>query len=106
MKFIKTIFILITLIILLNNCSTLSEAGKVLTNEKKNSSDEFLIKKKQPLSQPPDFETIPEPDSATSSLSKKKNNIEEILKSSQSEQNIPQKKSTSTEQSILNKIKK
>jgi len=105
MKFIKSIFILITLIILLNNCSTLSEAGKVLTNEKKNSSDEFLIKKKQPLSQPPDFETIPEPDSTKSSLSKK-NNIEEILKSSRSEPNTSQKKTTSTEQSILNKIKK
>ena len=39
------------------------DVGKVLRNEKIRSTDEFLIKKKDPLILPPDFEEIPSPDS-------------------------------------------
>ena len=37
-------------------CSSFSEAGKVLRNEKVKSTDEFLVKKKDPLILPPDYE--------------------------------------------------
>ena len=40
------------------------EAGKVLRNEKIKTTDEFLVKKKEPLVLPPDYEKIPEPGSA------------------------------------------
>ena len=60
MKFKILIFSLLCLL-LLNNCSSFSEAGKVLRNEKVRTTDEFLIEKKEPLTQPPDFDTIPEP---------------------------------------------
>ena len=61
MKFIKFLALFCFLFITLNSCSTFSEAAKALRNEKTSSSDEFLIQKKDPLSQPPDYETIPEP---------------------------------------------
>jgi len=36
-------------------------SGALVGNKKTNNSDEFLIKKKNPLVLPPDFETIPKP---------------------------------------------
>ena len=101
MKIIKSLFLLCVLSIVLNGCSSLSEAGKVIRNEKKTSTDEFLIKKQQPLTQPPDFETIPEPGSIKN---KAENNIKKILKSEQKKSSTS--KSSSIEESILNQIKK
>ena len=63
MKKINLIILFLSLILVFNSCSSLNEAGKVLRNEKKNSTDEFLVKKREPLTQPPDFEKIPEPGS-------------------------------------------
>ena len=80
MKFKILIFSLLCLL-LLNNCSSFSEAGKVLRNEKVRTTDEFLIKKKEPLTQPPDFDTIPEPGSIENKADKEENSIESILSS-------------------------
>ena len=77
MKIIKSLFIFCIIIVSLNSCGSFSEAGKVLRNEKTKSTDEFLIKKKDPLTQPPDFNTIPEPGSV---VKKSKNSIEKIIK--------------------------
>ena len=44
------------------SCDTLSSVKKGLTGEKENSTDEFFIKKKDPLIIPPDFEDLPTPD--------------------------------------------
>ena len=103
MKIIKSLFLLCILSFVLNGCSSLSEAGKVIRNEKTRTTDEFLIKKQQPLTQPPDFETIPEPGSIKN---KAKNNIEKILKTSKTKSSTSQSKSSSIEESILNQIKK
>ena len=99
---------LATLCVALNNCSGLKDAGNVLRNEKVTSTDEFLIKKKEPLTQPPDFDTIPEPGSieANSAAELKKKNIKKILKTSRSKSNRSDSKTSSTEDSILNQIKK
>ncbi|SVC02970.1 uncharacterized protein METZ01_LOCUS255824, partial [marine metagenome] len=37
-------------------------AKKALTGEKRNTTDEFLVKKKDPLILPPDYENLPVPD--------------------------------------------
>ena len=42
----KNLVIFFSSIILLSACSSIEEAGKVLRNEKINSTDEFLVKKK------------------------------------------------------------
>ena len=105
MKFKILIFSLLCSL-LLNNCSSFSEAGKVLRNEKVRTTDEFLIKKKEPLTQPPDFDTIPEPGSIENKAEKNEKSIESILNSNTSEPSSTSSSSSSTEESILNQIKK
>ena len=106
MKF-KILIISLLFLLLLNNCSSISEAGKVLRNEKVRTTDEFLIKKKEPLTQPPDFDTIPEPGSIENKADKEENSIESILGSNTNEQkSSTSSSSSSTEESILNQIKK
>ena len=106
MKF-KILIISLLFLLLLNNCSSFSEAGKVLRNEKVRTTDEFLIKKKEPLTQPPDFDTIPEPGSIENMAEKEENSIESILSSNTNEQkSSTSSSSSSTEESILNQIKK
>ena len=105
MKF-KILIISLLFLLLLNNCSSLGEVGKVLRNEKVRTTDEFLIKKKEPLTQPPDFDTIPEPGSIENKAEKEENSIESILSSNTSEPSSTSGSSSSTEESILNQIKK
>jgi len=50
--------------------------GKVLRNEKVKTTDEFLVKQKDPLILPPEFDKVPAPDT----LSKKKIDSEEKFK--------------------------
>ena len=59
MKYITYILILLFTQV---SCSGFKEAGKVLRNEKTNTTDEFLVKK-EPLIMPPDLDKIPEPQS-------------------------------------------
>jgi PBP1b-binding outer membrane lipoprotein LpoB len=102
MKIIKFLLVLLSLAFFLNGCSSFKEAGKVLRNEKTTSTDEFLVKKKDALTQPPDFDSIPKP--GTLEQKKKENNFKRMLKSKDT--NSTTSKSSSTENSILNKIKK
>ena len=74
-----------------------------MRNQKSKSTDEFLIKKKEPLTQPPDYQTIPEPGSTADKSNSEEKQIEKILNSSQAE--ITKSKSSSVESSILNQIK-
>jgi len=96
-------FILTTcILIFLQACQTMEEAGKVLRNEKVRTTDEFLIKKREPLTLPPDMNTLPEPKTSISKNDNKKNKIKKILK-------VPEEKSgssTSSEEYILEQIKK
>tara|TARA_B110000902_G_C13814692_1_gene401207 strand:+ start:111 stop:428 length:318 start_codon:yes stop_codon:yes gene_type:complete len=105
MKIIKSLSIFCIFIVGLNSCGTFKEAGKVLRNEKSQTTDEFLIKKKDPLTQPPDFNIIPKPGTTASKSNKSKNNIERIIKGSQSQSSNSQTKASSTENSILKQIK-
>ena len=102
----KKILTALFLPIILLSCTTLEEAGKVLRNEKIKSTDEFLVKKKEPLVLPPDYSKIPEP----GSLSKKKESenedrIKKILKApSIGDQN--KNNPSSVEDNIIDKIRK
>ena len=108
MKLKKPFFLLVILCMTLNNCSGLKEASNVLKNEKSSSTDEFLIQKKEALTKPPDFDIIPKPNSIEnkSIVDKKKKNIKELLKTSQTESEGSSSKSSSSEDSILSQIKK
>lgn len=105
MKLNKLLIISFVLFFFLNNCTTLNEAGNVLRNEKTASTDEFLIKKKGPLTQPPDFENMPVPSSSKEEAGSEKKSIQNILKTKQTNAKNNQIKPSSTEQSILKKFK-
>jgi len=94
------------LLIPISNCGTLSDVGKTLRNEKINTTDEFLIKKKKPLTEPPDLTELPEPKIANQNKELKNNEIKEILNVPEDENKSNKSKSSSTEESILGKIKK
>ena len=77
---------------------------KGLTGSKNQSTDEFLVKKKDPLVLPPDFENLPNP-SERSAAAEEMTNFEKTLK----KQSISESSSAtenSVEESILNQIKK
>ena len=90
--------------IIFHSCGTMSDAGKVLRNEKIRTTDEFLVKKREPLSLPPDYDALPEPGSREISKEARDKNINEILKIP--EQTSSKKSSSSVEQSIINEIRK
>ncbi len=98
------LFFYILIILFLNSCGGFSEAGKVLRNEKTKTTDEFLVKKREPLSQPPDMDKIPEPGSVIKSK-QNENNVNKILKVPK-EINNRSNSFSSLEKSILDEIKK
>ena len=57
----KKIIYILSLIFFITSCQSLGEVKRGLTGEKKKSTDEFLIQKKDPLILPPDYENLPTP---------------------------------------------
>ena len=50
--------LLLLLLVLITSCQTIKDG---LTGKKNDNSDEFLVKKKNPLELPPDFNELPVP---------------------------------------------
>ncbi len=92
------------IVFFLHSCGAMSDAGKVLRNEKIKTTDEFLVKKRQPLVLPPDYDTLPTPGKLKGKVDTN-NNINKILKIP-NQSDTSKSNSTSVEQSILNKIGK
>ena len=94
------IFLLLSLMLLLSSCGT---AKKAFSNQKKNSSDEFLIQKKAPLVMPPNYGELPTPENSKSEK-QNINQVKNLIKNNAEEQAIIS--SSSIEENILDKIKK
>ena len=106
MRTIKNIFIIITLCLFTISCSDGLKGFKL---KKSGSGDEFLIQKKDPLVQPPDYSKLPNPDEQINNSNDEENQIEIVFKSdnSNNEEDKNSKASeTSLEKSILKKIQK
>ena len=58
----KKIIYILSIIFFVTSCETLGSVKRGLTGEKKVSTDEFMIKKKDPLIMPPDYENLPTPE--------------------------------------------
>ena len=101
----KNIAYIYIILLLLTSCGSVKDAGKVLRNEKTNTNDEFLVKKKNPLVLPPNFEEIPEPGSIIKNKESEEEKIKNILKVPKSD-NVKKGTSSSIEKSILEKIQK
>ena len=65
----KKITYIIVLTFFVTSCAdTLGSVKRGLTGAKSNSTDEFLVKKKDPLILPPDFENLPTPEESSATL--------------------------------------
>ena len=95
----KTIYILI-IFFFITSCETMNSIKRGLTGEKKLSTDEFMIEKKDPLIMPPDYENLPTPEDRETAK-EEISNFEKSLGTS-IEDNSPS--SSSTEGFILKKI--
>ena len=98
--FKKIIYIFPLSLFLISCGDSLTSFKRGITGEKMNSADEFLVKKKDPLILPPDYENLPTP--GEESLADEDNLIfKETLESSNENTSLP----NSLENSVLKKIR-
>ena len=107
MKKIKFVFFALLFGLILNACGTVKEAFEA---PRKNSSDEFLIEKKSPLSMPPDFEKLPEPKSKkVLDESEEKSDLQELILKSENNKDLQKSENQESigtlEELIIDKIK-
>ena len=82
-----------------------SNIGKVLRNEKITNTDEFLVKKRKPLTMPPEYESLPKPGEIKVIDKDENKDIKNILKIPKEEASSTVKNS-SVEEAIINEINK
>ena len=88
--------------------SSCSSVQKAFDPERKNSSDEFLIEKKSPLSMPTDFEKLPLPQNKQTDDQNQSEDLETLITNSQLDNNdnkSTDKAGKELEELIIDKIK-
>ena len=102
-KNIKFLILIILGTIILSNCGLMQQA---FDPQNKNTSEEFLIEKKSPLSMPQSFEELPVPSNEKIDQESQINNIESLITENNNNEKL---ETTDTdknfEQSILDQIK-
>ena len=98
---VKKIFLILSLLILLNSCGV----GKALAPQKKSGSDEFLVKKKSPLTMPPSYGELPTPSEKEQRPEEEKTDIKKILTGKKSK-TLETNSSNKIENLILKEINK
>ncbi len=101
MKILKILLIL-NLLIFISSCGSVKKA---FSNQKKNSSDEFLVEKKLPLVMPPNYNELPLPESKNLNI-KETNEIKSLITESSSKKKEKGELNQNFEESLLEKIKK
>ena len=100
----KNFFLFLITLIILSGCSGAKDAlqGK----KRSDSSDEFLIEKKNPLTKPPDYNELPVPISEENSYTENNEaeDIEILLKKNKTNFTTSEQKNNNLEQSIIEKI--
>ena len=103
MKYFLKFFLLINFSFFLISCgNNWSEFKKTMSGQKVTNTDEFLIKKKDPLILPPEFEKLPLPNTKKNN---EKNSVETAL-GSLKKQAGENKASSQLEDMILKELKK
>ena len=105
MNIIKKNFIFIFIFIFLSNCQSLGNFKKAMTGQKVNTTDEFLIKKKDPLILPPQYDKLPLPKSSDFQ-EKKENTIKSILKTGKNSEIKKDSSISSLEKKIFEELRK
>ena len=103
-KNIKSSLLIIFSTILITSCGSVKKA---FDPQNKNTSDEFLVEKKSPLSMPPSFEELPIPSNQKITEENQTNIIKSLItdKKISDEKIINAEANKDFEQSILDKIK-
>ena len=98
--FRKIIYIFALVFFTVSCADTFDSVKRGITGQKKSSNDEFLIRKKDPLILPPDYENLPTPDERVTA----KEEISSFKKALGTSIEDNSSKSSSTEDSILKQI--
>ena len=100
MKFEKFFFLILIFATFISSCSSIKDT---LTGVKKQNTDEFLVKKKDPLVLPPNFNDLPKPQTQKNSENNGEESIDfsNILSESENKKEII-KNEGSLERSISN----
>jgi hypothetical protein len=102
-KNIKSSLLIIFSTILISSCGSVQKA---FDPQNKNTSEEFLVEKKSPLSIPPSFEELPVPSSEKVNRENQINNIESLITEESNNEKLETVESDKNfEQLILDKIK-
>ena len=105
MNIIKKNFIFIFVFIFLNNCQGFGDLRKTMRGEKANTTDEFLIKKKDPLILPPQYDKLPLPKNSDFQ-EKEENAVKSILKTGKNSEIKKNSSMSSLEKKILEELRK
>jgi len=102
----RKIIYLSSILFLITACAdTWGSVKRGLTGQKQNSTDEFLVEKKDPLVLPPNFEDLPVPSDSAIEEETEISSFEKTLSVTTGEES-EKDSSGSTEESILKKIRK
>jgi len=102
-KTFNRILVIITLGLFISGCNSVKKA---FDPQRKNSSEEFLVEKKSPLSIPPEFDELPVPSNEKIDKDTQINNIESLITEKNSNEKLEIIESDKDfEQLILDKIK-
>ena len=106
MKNFKVVVLFILILTTLNSCGTVKEA---FSTQKKNSTDEFLVEKKNPLKLPPDFDELPTPNQDINQQNDDEDGLKELLitseDSTKDKLESSDSKNDTLEKQLLEKIK-
>ena len=98
----KILISLLSICLINNSCGTVKKA---FDPERKNSSDEFLVEKKSPLSMPPNLNELPIPKKGNTSDKVNDNNLETLIKDIENDNNENEQIDADTEKLLIEKIK-
>ena len=101
-KFKLIIYFLILLIFA--SCGTLKEG---FSNQKKDNTDEFLVKKKSPLVMPPNYDELPLPSTKDDQVNENESKVKKLITNNTETNNSNSKVSPETDLKniVLDKIK-
>jgi len=105
MKKIFVIIFLLASFLMITSCQNVKDA---LSGAKKNTSDEFLVKKKNPLVMPPNYDDLPKPGETELSLDDQdyQEDVKKLLKVVENEKKESSAKNSSIEEFVIRNINK
>ena len=108
LRIIYFLIFYIFIVLFFNSCSTVKDA---FDPQRKNSSEEFLVEKKSPLSMPPNFNELPVPQDKKNNNEVVEDDVKNLILAGENDTDVSSKNSNintdnDLEKSILDQINK